>query len=114
MSLTLKQQCETLLTAGGKHYHIYHLSRLAEQLGNLDKLPKSLKVLAENLLRNLDGDSVQVRDLQALIDWQKTGTADHEIAFRRPCADAGFYRCAGGGGSGGDAPGYPRAGRRRE
>ena len=26
MSLTLKQQCETLLTAGGKHYHIYHLS----------------------------------------------------------------------------------------
>lgn len=82
MSLTLKQQCETLLTAGGKHYHIYHLSRLAEQLGNLDKLPKSLKVLAENLLRNLDGDSVQVRDLQALIDWQKTGTADHEIAFR--------------------------------
>ena len=82
MSLTLKQQCETLLTAGGKHYHIYHLSRLAEQLGNLDKLPKSLKVLAENLLRNLDGDSVQVRDLQAVIDWQKTGTADHEIAFR--------------------------------
>ena len=39
-------------------------------------------MLAENLLRNLDGDSVQVRDLQALIDWQKTGTADHEIAFR--------------------------------
>ncbi|MBW5406544.1 aconitate hydratase AcnA [Morganella morganii] len=82
MSLTLKQQCEAQLTAGGKHYHIYHLSRLAEQLGNLDKLPKSLKVLAENLLRNLDGDSVQVHDLQALIDWQKTGTADHEIAFR--------------------------------
>lgn len=82
MSLTLKQQCESRLTVGSQHYQIYSLSLLADLLGNLDKLPKSLKVLAENLLRNLDGDSVQNADLQALIDWQKSGSADHEIAFR--------------------------------
>ncbi|MEG0278940.1 MAG: aconitate hydratase AcnA [Morganella sp. (in: enterobacteria)] len=82
MSLTLKQQCESRLTVGSQYYQIYSLSLLADLLGNLDKLPKSLKVLAENLLRNLDGDSVQNADLQALIDWQKTGTVDHEIAFR--------------------------------
>ncbi|OBU04913.1 aconitate hydratase AcnA [Morganella psychrotolerans] len=82
MSLTLKQQCESRLTVGSQHYQIYSLSLLADLLGNLDKLPKSLKVLTENLLRNLDGNSVQNADLQALIDWQKTGTVDHEIAFR--------------------------------
>lgn len=82
MSLTLKQQCESRLTVGSQHYQIYSLSLLADLLGNLDKLPKSLKVLAENLLRNLDGNSVQNADLQALIDWQKTATVDHEIAFR--------------------------------
>ena len=82
MSLTLKQQCESRLTVGSQHYQIYSLSLLADLLGNLDKLPKSLKVLAENLLRNLDGNSVQNEDLQALIDWQKSATVDHEIAFR--------------------------------
>ena len=82
MSLTLKQQCESRLTVGSQHYQIYSLSLLADLLGNLDKLPKSLKVLAENLLRNLDGNSIQNADLQALIDWQKTATVDHEIAFR--------------------------------
>lgn len=39
------------LTVGSKSYQIYSLSRAAQSLGNIDQLPKSLKVLLENLLR---------------------------------------------------------------
>jgi aconitate hydratase len=40
-------------------------------LGNIDQLPKSLKVLLENLLRFEDQKSVKVEHIQALVDWQK-------------------------------------------
>lgn len=53
------------LTVGSKSYQIYSLARAAEQLGNIDKLPKSLKVLLENLLRFEDQKSVKVEDIQA-------------------------------------------------
>ncbi|EKT56204.1 aconitate hydratase AcnA [Providencia sneebia] len=82
MSLSLKTQSAAVLTVGSKHYHYYSLPTVMNQLGDAKKLPKSLKVLLENLLRNLDGKSVVDADLQAIIDWQKTGHADREIAYR--------------------------------
>ena len=65
-----------------QQYRIFSLSNAAKQFGDISRLPFSLKVLLENLLRNLDGDTVSEADIQALVDWQKTGSSEREIAFR--------------------------------
>ncbi|MEQ2024764.1 aconitate hydratase AcnA [Xenorhabdus szentirmaii] len=65
-----------------KTYHYYSLPLLSERLGEISRLPKSLKVLLENLLRNIDGESVVEEDLKALVEWQRNGHADREIAYR--------------------------------
>lgn len=82
MSLSLKSDSASMLTVGNKQYHYFSLARAAKKLGDDSKLPKSLKVLLENLLRHIDGTSVVEQDLQAIIDWQKKGHADREIAYR--------------------------------
>ncbi|WP_312240578.1 aconitate hydratase AcnA [Pantoea sp.] len=81
-SLTLHEQSLDTLEVKAQKYRFYSLPRAAQQLGNIDRLPKSLKVLLENLLRWQDGDSVTHEDIQALADWQKTAHADREIAYR--------------------------------
>jgi aconitate hydratase len=70
------------LVALGSEYHYYSLPLAARQLGDIDRLPKSMKVLLENLLRHVDGDTVQVDDLKAIVGWLQTGHADREIAYR--------------------------------
>lgn len=70
------------LTVDKQQYRIFSLNKAASQFGDISRLPFSLKVLLENLLRNLDDDTVTDADIQALVDWQKTGTSDREIAFR--------------------------------
>ncbi len=67
---------------GGKSYTYYSLARAAEKLGNVDRLPFSMKVLLENLLRFEDGDTVTVEDVQALVDWQKERASTREIQYR--------------------------------
>jgi len=66
----------------GQRYSYYSLPRAAEQLGDLTRLPKSLKVLMENLLRWQDEDSVTEADIVALAGWLKQAHADREIAYR--------------------------------
>ncbi|WP_279205678.1 aconitate hydratase AcnA [Obesumbacterium proteus] len=78
----LAQQCQKTLSALDIEYHYYSLPELEKQLGDIRQLPKSIKVLLENLLRHLDGESVLPEDLQAIVDWVKTGHADREIAYR--------------------------------
>lgn len=70
------------LTVGSKQYQFFSLKRAAQTLGNIDHLPKSLKVLLENLLRFEDQESVKVEHIQALVDWQKTRSSDQEIQYR--------------------------------
>ncbi len=70
------------LTAGGKTFAYYSLPKAAEQLGNVDRLPFSMKVLLENLLRFEDGQTVTRDDLQAMVDWQKERTISREIQYR--------------------------------
>jgi len=82
MSLTLREQSQDTLDVRAKKYHYYSLPKAAQQLGNIDRLPKSMKVLLENLLRWQDGDSVTAEDIQALVGWQKDAHADREIAYR--------------------------------
>ena len=70
------------LTAGGKTYDYYSLSVAAEKLGDISRLPFSMKVLLENMLRFEDGKTVTVEDVQAIIDWQKDARSDREIQYR--------------------------------
>lgn len=74
--------CRRSLEAGGKTYHYYSLAEAALQLGDIQRLPKSLKVLLENLLRFEDNSTVSAGDAQAVADWQKTRSSEQEIQFR--------------------------------
>ena len=72
------------LTAAGKTYTYYSLEAAAENgLGDVSRLPASLKVLLENLLRNEDGTTVTQGDIKAMAAWlTDKGSAKHEIAYR--------------------------------
>jgi len=71
------------LTVGGKEYAYYSLAKAAEQLGDVSKLPISMKVLLENLLRFEDGGFTVGRDhIQAIVDWQDNPTTGEEIQYR--------------------------------
>jgi aconitate hydratase len=78
---TLKTR--TTLDVGGKKYHYYSLPKAGEQLGDVSRLPFSMKVLLENLLRFEDGRTVNRADVQAIVDWQKDkGANANEIQYR--------------------------------
>jgi aconitase A len=60
------------LSAGGKEVAYYSLKKAAEKFGDISRLPFSMKVLLENLLRFEDGGfTVSTADIQAVVDWQK-------------------------------------------
>jgi aconitate hydratase len=71
------------LNVGGKDYAYYAIAKAAAKLGDASRLPFSMKVLLENLLRFEDGGfTVSTADIQALIDWQKNPTGNTEIQYR--------------------------------
>jgi aconitate hydratase len=71
------------LTVDGQPYTIFRLDSLhGLSEGNSDKLPFSLKVLLENLLRNEDGGFVKKDDIEAMAKWDVKAKVDREIAFR--------------------------------
>ncbi|MER1687887.1 aconitate hydratase AcnA [Proteus mirabilis] len=82
MSLRLKKESLSTLSVDTHQYEYYRLSEVARQLGDITRLPKSLKVLLENLVRYLDDDTVVEDDIKALVDWQKNAHASREIAYR--------------------------------
>ncbi len=70
------------LKVGTKTYDYFSLKAAAKTLGNIDRLPVSLKVLLENLLRHEDGRTVSLDDIKAVATWLETRSSDREIAFR--------------------------------
>ncbi len=82
MSLTLREASKDTLQVKDKTYHYYSLPLAAKSLGDIARLPKSLKVLLENLLRWQDGNSITGKDIQALAGWLKNAHANREIAYR--------------------------------
>ena len=70
------------LEAGGKTYAFYSLDKASAQLGDVSRLPYSMKVLLENLLRFEDGVTVTGDDLQAMADWLKERRINREIQYR--------------------------------
>jgi aconitate hydratase len=76
-------RCCKPLKVGSKTYAIYSLTAAEKNgLKGISRLPFSLKVLLENMLRNEDGRSVSKPDLQAFAQWLKTKTSEREIPFR--------------------------------
>jgi aconitate hydratase len=76
-------KCARTLKVGTKTY-IYYSLPVAEKNGlkGISRLPFSMKVLFENLLRNEDGRSVTKDDLLGFSQWLKAKTSEREIAFR--------------------------------
>ncbi|HMG49135.1 MAG TPA: aconitase family protein, partial [Inquilinus sp.] len=70
------------LTVDGKSYDYFSLEAAAAALGDIARLPFSLKVLLENLLRFEDDRSVTVDDVKAMAQWLKDRRSDREIAYR--------------------------------
>lgn len=70
------------LQVDSKTYHYFSLPEAAKSLGDLDKLPMSLKVLLENLLRWEDEKTVTGADLKALAAWLNERRSDREIQYR--------------------------------
>ncbi|MCS6931391.1 MAG: aconitate hydratase AcnA [Acetobacteraceae bacterium] len=71
------------LTVDGKTYHYFSLSEAARSIGDISRLPFSLKVLLENVLRFEDGRSYTVEDARAFAGWLANGgRSDKEVPFR--------------------------------
>ncbi|HSY85368.1 MAG TPA: aconitate hydratase AcnA, partial [Verrucomicrobiae bacterium] len=71
------------LKVGTRRFDYFSLKAAEKNgLGDISRLPFSLKVLLENLLRNEDGRSVRSEDIKAVARWLKTKRSDREIAFR--------------------------------
>ncbi len=75
--------CQRELSVRGGKYTYFDL-KVAEKNGlkGISKLPNSLKVLLENLLRNEDGTTVTKVDIEAIASWLDTQKSTHEIAYR--------------------------------
>jgi aconitate hydratase len=70
------------LTVGNRSYRIFSLAALRETaLGDISRLPFSLKILLENLLRHEDGQTVTSDDIKAFGAWLDSRTSTREIAF---------------------------------
>src|ERR1700677_607383 len=76
-------KCQKTLKVGGKTY-VYFSLTAAEKNGlkGISRLPYSMKVLLENLLRYEDGKTVTADDIKAVAAWLKKKSSDREIAFR--------------------------------
>jgi aconitate hydratase len=72
------------MTVGGREFAYYSLKKAGEKLGDVSRLPFSMKVLLENLLRFEDGGfTVSTADVQAIVDWQKNpAESTSEIQYR--------------------------------
>ena len=75
-------QTRNTLNVGDKAYDYFSLKAVEEKLGDMSRLPFSLKVLLENLLRNEDGRSVTVPDVEAFKEWLENKSSKQEIAYR--------------------------------
>src|SRR6201993_1065032 len=68
------------LNVGDRSYEIFRLDALQSKF-DVARLPFSLKVLLENLLRNEDGESIRAQDIEALAKWNAKAEPSDEIAF---------------------------------
>src|ERR1700728_1945183 len=68
------------LEVGGRSYDIFRIDALQSKF-DVARLPFSLKILLENLLRNEDGEAISAGDIEALATWNANAEPSQEIAF---------------------------------
>ena len=77
-----KQDFIQSIDVNGKSLWIFNINRLEEKgIANIQRLPISIRILVENLLRKLDGRVVKESDLMNIAQWEKTYTEPIEIPF---------------------------------
>ncbi|MHB1867639.1 MAG: aconitate hydratase AcnA [Nitrososphaerales archaeon] len=84
-NLQLVNVVDEFTTSTGKRVQYYSLRNLQKALGssaNISRLPISIRILLESLLRNKDGKAVTDSDIEALATWNASNPADREIPFR--------------------------------
>src|SRR3984885_400890 len=69
------------LASGSRQVHLFRLKALAEQGTDLARLPFSLRILLENLLRHEDGRTVTADDIRFLASWDPKAEPSREIAY---------------------------------
>ena len=75
--MSLKDSQLAALDVAGEHFDYYAIANLP----GIDHLPYSLKVLVENLVRNIDGANITDDHVKALLEWDPTAAPSHEIQF---------------------------------
>ena len=70
------------LSVEGKSYNYFSLAEAADALGDISRLPKTLKILLENVLRFENGTSYTVQDAKSIIGWLARATSEREVPFK--------------------------------
>ena len=80
-------------TASGKSGKFWSLKALAERHPGIERLPVSIRIILESVLRNCDGQKVSAEHVEQLANWSPTASRTDEIPFvvTRVVA-AGFHR----------------------
>ena len=96
------------LEVDGKSYKYFSLAEAADALGDISKLPKTLKILLENTLRFENGASYTVEDAKSVIGWLEKASSTKEVPFKPArILMQDFTGVPGGRRSGGDARRHP-------
>ena len=74
-------QARATLVAGERRFAYFSLERASAHIGDVGRLPYSLKIILENLLRFEDGRRVRAADIHAVAQWQRARHSDHEISY---------------------------------
>ncbi|QRF75528.1 Isopropylmalate/citramalate isomerase large subunit [Thermoplasmatales archaeon] len=82
MSMESKFRIEKTFEAGGKTYHYFSLPELDKAGHAVSKLPLSIRIVLESLIRNLDGKSVREEDVKNLLNWDPMNPPEVEIPFK--------------------------------
>ena len=80
--MTSKFQKNSVLKIGNKEYNYFSLKSLERDGYNLSRLPASLRIILESLVRNVDGNEVRDKDIENLIGWNSKNPGDNEIPFK--------------------------------
>ena len=82
MALTNNLDTLSDLTVGDKTYKIYSLAKLESRYGvSISRLPFSIRILLENVLRNLDGKTITEQHVESLAKWDPSNTEPREIPY---------------------------------
>ncbi|MEQ5776500.1 aconitate hydratase AcnA [Thalassospira sp. NFXS8] len=84
MSICGKDNLQTrrTLKVGDESFDYFSLKAASEKIGDVSKLPFTLKVVLENLLRYEDDFTVKANDVKAVVEWLKSRKSTHEINYR--------------------------------